>query len=162
MEANNTELRQRIEANTAAISEQEQEFTELQLLCQDLALDFKTSGFQTRVATTMTYDEHTNFTEGNITAYLSELEEYLASLIAYTAHKKGDPNASVASVPFNNLNNKDWLARDMAIDPAFDITVHTAEEEEDTVNVNDLYARFQEKMQMNQIVGNRKADPKTN
>ena len=110
----------------------------------------------------MTYDEHTNFTEGNITNYLSELEEYLASLIAYTAHKKGDPNASVASVPFNNLNNKDWLARDMAIDPAFDITVHTAEEEEDTVDVNQLYARFQEKLNMNQIVGNRKADGKTN
>ena len=74
------------------------------MLCKDLALDFKSSGFQTRVATTMSYDEHTNFTEGNITTYLSELEEYLASLIAYTAHKKGDPNASVASVPFNNLN----------------------------------------------------------
>jgi len=90
----------------------------------------------------MSYDEHTNFTEGNITTYLSELEEYLASLIAYTAHKKGDPNASVASVPFNNLNNKDWLAREMAIDPAFDITVHTGEEEEDTVDVKLLYSRF--------------------
>ena len=131
-------------------------------MCQDLALDFKNAGFSTRVATTMTYDEHTNFTESNITAYLSELEEYLASLIAYTAHKKGDPNASVASVPFNNLNNKDWLAREMAIDPAFDITVHTAEEEEDTVDMNQLYARFQEKMAMNQIVGNRKADAKAN
>ena len=56
----------------------------------------------------------------------------------------GDPNASTSSVPFVNLNNKDWLARDMAIDPAFDITVHTAagdgvEEEEDTVDANVLY-----------------------
>ena len=132
----------------------------MQLLCQDLALDFKQSGFQTRVATTMDYNEHTNFTEGNITTYLSELEEYLASLIAYTAHKKGDQNASVASVPFNHLNNKDWLARDMAIDPAFDITVQTAEEEEDTVDVNQLYARFQEKIESNQIQGNRKVDVK--
>ena len=161
MSGNNQDLRERIVTNTAEINDQEQEFLELQLLCKDLALDFKSSGFQTRVATTMSYDEHTNFTEGNITTYLSELEEYLASLIAYTAHKKGDPNASVASVPFNNLNNKDWLARDMAIDPAFDITVHTAEEEEDTVDVNQLYNRFQEKMAMNQIQGNRKADPKT-
>ena len=72
------------------------------------------------------YDEHTQFTEGNITVYLAELEEYIAQLITYTALKMGDPNASTSSVPFNNLNNKDWLAREMAIEPAFDITVHTA------------------------------------
>ena len=66
------------------------------------------------------------------------------------------------SVYFNSLNNKDWLARDMAIDPAFDITVHTAEEDEDTVDVNQLYNTFQKKMLQNQIVGNRKADGKAN
>ena len=110
----------------------------------------------------MSYDEHTVFTESNITMYLSELEEYIASLIAYTAHKKGDPNASVASVPFGALNMKDWHAREMAIDPAFDITVHTAadaiEEEEDTVDVNVLRERFTEKINKNLIQGNRKAD----
>ena len=73
----------------------------------------------------MQYDEHTVFTESNITNYLAELEEYISSLITYTAHKKGDPNASVSSVPLAALTNKDWLAREMGIDPAFDITVHT-------------------------------------
>lgn len=93
----------------------------------------------------MSYDEHTQFNEGNITAYLAELEEYIASLITYTAHKQGDPNAAVSSVPLNQLNNKDWLAKDMAIDPAFDITVNTAADsiteadEEETADVNLLY-----------------------
>ena len=73
----------------------------------------------------MQYDEHTMFTEGNITNYLAELEEYISSLITYTAQKKGDPNASVSSVPLAAMTNKDWLAREMAIDPAYDITVHT-------------------------------------
>jgi hypothetical protein len=63
--------------------------------------------------------------------YLAELEEYIAQLITYNALKMGDPNASTSSVPFNNLTNKDWLARDMAIEPAFDITLHTATNEMD-------------------------------
>jgi len=103
-----------------------------------LQLDFKDANFNARVATSMQYDEHTVFTEGNITTYLAELEEYIASLIAYTAHKKGDPNAAVSSVPLNALNSKDFKAAEMAIDPAFDITVHTAadvDEEEDTTDV---------------------------
>ena len=85
------------------------------------------------------------FSEGNITNYLAELEEYISSLITYTAHRKGDPNASVSSVPLEALNNKDWLAREMGIDPAYDITVHTLndqEEEEATPDVNLLYERF--------------------
>ena len=103
------------------------------------------------------------FTEGNITNYLAELEEYFSSLITYTAHKKGDPNASVSSVPLAAMTNKDWLARDMNIDPAFDITVHTQndqEEEEATPDVNLLFERFQEKVERNLIQGNRKNDQK--
>ncbi len=68
-------------------------------------------------------------------------------MITYTALKMGDPNASTSSVPFNNLNNKDWLAREMAIEPAFDITVHTAAgdteaEEESLIDTKQLYQRF--------------------
>ena len=153
MREGNQNLRERIVAGTTEINDQEAEFKELQLLCQDLTLDFKEANFQPRVAQQQTYDEHTVFTETNITTYLAELEEYIASLITYTAHKMGDPNASTSSVPFGNLNNKDWLARDMAIDPAFDITVQTAdqEEEEGTVDVNVLYERFQEKVEKNLI-----------
>ena len=96
--------------------------------------------------------------------YLAELEEYIASLITYTAHKMGDPNASTSTVPFNKLNNKDWLARDMAIDPAYDISVLTAayedgtEEDDTTVDVKVLYDRFQDKVSKNLIQANRKAD----
>jgi len=36
--------------------------------------------------------------------------------------KNGDPNASISSVPFEILRNKDWLARDMQIDPAYEVT----------------------------------------
>ena len=101
----------------------------------------------------MSYDEHTVFTESNITTYLAELEEYIASLIAYTAHKNGDPNAAVSSVPLNALNSKDFKQAEMAIDPAYDITVHTAdaEDEEDTTDVNVLYQRFQNKIEQNLI-----------
>ncbi len=58
--------------------------------------------------------------------------------------KMGDRNASTSSVPFADLNNKDWLARDMAIEPAFDITVHTAAgdteaEEESLIDTKQLY-----------------------
>lgn len=74
----------------------------------------------------MDYNEHTSFNEGNITNYLAELEEYIAQLITYTAHKKGDPNASVSAIPFAKLPQKDWHARDMAIEPAYEITVDTA------------------------------------
>ena len=133
---------------------------ELQLLCKDLVLDFKGAKFDTTVSTSQQYDEHTNFTEGNITTYLAELEEYISGLIHHTAHKKGDPNASVSTIPFNKLTNKDWHARDMAIEPAFDVTVETSaatgEDEEGSTDTNVLYRRFQEKVERNLITGNRK------
>ena len=127
-------------------------------MCKDLVLDFKTAKFDTTVSTNMQYDEHTNFTEGNITTYLAELEEYISSLIHYTAHKRGDPNASVSTIPFNRLTNKDWHARDMAIEPAYDVTVDTGEEEEGSTDINVLYSRFQDKVDKNLISGNRKQD----
>lgn len=68
-------------------------------------------------------------------------------------------------VPFAKLNNKDWLARDMGIDAAYDISVLTAAneegiegQEEDTVNVKTLYDRFQDKVNKGLIQPVRKAD----
>ena len=75
-------------------------------------------------------------------------------------------NYSTSSVPFNNLNGKDWMAKEMSIDPAYDITMHTAagegeqQEEEGTTDVGLLYQRFQDKVEKKLIQGNRKADPK--
>ena len=123
MKDNNQTLRERIVSQTAQINDQEQEFQELQLLCKDLVLDFKEANFYPKVASQQAYDEHTSFTESNITQYLGELEEYIAQLITYNAMKNGDPNASTSSVPFELLRNKDWLAKDMQIDPAYDVQV---------------------------------------
>ena len=133
------------------------------MLCKDLVLDFKTASFYPKVATQQAYDEHTTFTEGNISQYLGELEEYIAQLITYTAMKNGDPNASTSSVPFEQLKTKDWLARDMMIDPAYEVTVMsgTADgepEEEDTVDTKVLYERFLDKVDKNLIQVTRKAD----
>ncbi len=154
MENENQDLRERIVGSTGEINDQEQEFQELQLICQELTLDFKDAQFTTNVSTQQSYDEHTHFTEGNITTYLAELEEYISSLITYTAHKKGDPNASIASIPFYKLTLKDWTAREMSIEPAFDVTVATTadqEEEEGSIDINLLYQRFQEKVGKNLI-----------
>ena len=87
MEENNNSLREKIVNQTSAINDQESEFMELQLICKDLVLDFRGANFSSKVANQMTYDDHTHFTESNITSYLAELEEYIAQLITYTAHK---------------------------------------------------------------------------
>ena len=81
------------------------------------------------------------------------MEEYISSLITYTAHKKGDPNASISYIPFYKLNQKDWTAREMSIEPAFDVTVATSadQEEEGSIDINLLYQRFQEKVGKNLI-----------
>ena len=166
MKERTAELRDKIVGSTEEFNEEEREFREIQGICNTLIHEFKEANFRTKVAPNQSYDEHTVFTEGNITSYLSELEEYIASLITYTAHKKGDPNASTSSVPFNALTNKDWLARDMAIDAPYDITMRTTDdngEEEDAVlDVDTLYKRFQEKLEKNLIQCNRKAEVKGN
>ena len=142
LETGNAALREEIMGYNDEINEQEEDFKEVQLMCDELVLDFKGAMFQTSVATPMDYDQHTQFTETNITQYLAELEEYIANLIQHQAHKRGDPNASTSSVPFTSLNCKDWLSRDMNIDPAFDVVAHTAdqdEEEEATPSTQVLY-----------------------
>ena len=81
MEMENQDLRERIVGSTGEINDQEQEFQEMQLICQELTLDLKDAQFSSNVSTAQSYDEHTHFTEQNITTYLAELEEYISSLI---------------------------------------------------------------------------------
>lgn len=52
---------------------------------------FKRSKFYLSVATKMNYDEGFVFNESNIVSFLAELEEYICSLITYTAFKRDDP-----------------------------------------------------------------------
>lgn len=69
-------------------------------------------------------------------------------------------------MPMDMLKNKDWQAREMSIDPAYDVQVATAdgdyEQEEDTVDTKVLYQRFQEKVDKNLIQATRKADLRGN
>ncbi len=52
----------------------------------------------------MGYEEGIHFTENNIVQYLAELEEYISSLITYTAFKRDEPNAAICAIPLEKLN----------------------------------------------------------
>lgn len=56
----------------------------------------------------MNYEDGIIFTENNIVSYLAELEEYISSLITYTAFKRDEPNAAISSIPLEKLNQKDF------------------------------------------------------
>ena len=56
------------------------------------------------VAQKQNYKDGIVFTENNIVQYLAELEEYISSLITYTAFKKDDKNAAISSIPLEKLN----------------------------------------------------------
>ena len=75
----------KIEEKLSAIQENTKRMVEL----------FKQSRFMLSVAHNMTYDEGTVFNDKNVTQFLAELEEYISSLITYTAHKKAHPNAAM-------------------------------------------------------------------
>ena len=148
MEAECAEKREEIMTKSQEIDDQEEEFSEARKISQDLVQQFQDVRFNAKVAHKCQYDEHTVFTENNITLYLAEIEEYISSLITYKAHKLGDPNAAISSVPLSTLNYKNFTKEEMKIDAPFDTTVKTAidEEEEVTADMKLLYQRFNEKI----------------
>jgi hypothetical protein len=77
---------------------------------------FKRSKFFLAVATKMDYDEGFVFTENNIVQYLAELEEYINTLIVFTAFKRDDGNAAIAAIPFESLNQKDFKKKETAVE----------------------------------------------
>jgi prenyltransferase beta subunit len=52
---------------------------------QNMVLLFNSSHFYLNVASHQDYDADVHFNENNVTMYLSELEEYISSLITYLA-----------------------------------------------------------------------------
>lgn len=76
---------------------------------------FKRSRFFLSVAQKMNYDEGFTFNEGNIVSYLAELEEYISSLITYSAFKRDDPNAAISAIPLEKLNQKDFNRKDLSV-----------------------------------------------
>ena len=85
---------------------------------------FKKSKFFLCVAQKQNYQDGIVFTENNIVSYLAELEEYISSLITYTAFKKEDPNAPICSIPLEKLNQKNFQQAKINIDPPTDWTAN--------------------------------------
>ena len=76
---------------------------------------FKKSKFFLCVAQKMNYEDGIVFTENNIVSYLAELEEYISSLITYTAFKRDEPNAAISSIPLEKLNQKDFQKKNITV-----------------------------------------------
>lgn len=76
---------------------------------------FKRSKFFLSVAQKMNYDEGFTFNESNIVFYLAELEEYISSLITYSAFKRDDPNAAISAIPLEKLNQKEFARNNLAV-----------------------------------------------
>jgi len=108
----------------------------------------------------MQYDESTQFNENNITLYLSELEEYFATLIAYQAGQRGDANPAISSVPLEVLNDKDFNKKLLQIQVPFEAdakldkdgaSTTAGETEEDVTDPKQLYQKFNYLMPRGQI-----------
>ena len=139
----------------------ETEFLELQRMVERMVQMFKHSKFYLSVATSMTYDENTKFNENNIIIYLSELEEYISSLITFVAFKREDPNAVLSSVPLDKLNHKEFNKKEVNIDAPIDTERDTSFaaaktelgdlDDEMIVDSRQLYARFLDMVGKKQI-----------
>jgi hypothetical protein len=105
---------------------------------------FKKSKFFLCVAQKQNYQDGIVFTENNIVQYLAELEEYISSLITYTAFKKEDPNAPICSIPLEKLNQKNFQQAKINIDPPTDWQQNQegADVEQDIISAKELYAKF--------------------
>ncbi len=121
---------------------------------------FKRIKFFLVVAQKMNYDNGIIFTENNIVSYLAELEEYISSLITYTAFKKDDPNAPISSIPLENLNAKDHQKKPLSIEAPIDYQITQNEGAQaivppdlqgDIIDSKKLYAKFMEMVDTNQL-----------
>ena len=77
---------------------------------------FKESKFYLCVAQRQNYKDGITFTENNIVQYLAEVEEYISSLITYTAFKNERDDAAITYIPLENLFPKDFTKKSIAID----------------------------------------------
>jgi len=98
---------------------------------------FKKSKFFLCVAQKMNYEDGIHFTENNIVSYLAELEEYISSLITYTAFKRDEPNAAISSIPLDKLETKEFNRKHTTVDAPTDIAIDYEEKED--LNEDDIY-----------------------
>ena len=79
----------------------------------------------------MNYEDGISFTENNIVSFLAELEEYISSLITYTAFKRDDPNAAISAIPLDKLDPKDHAKRPITIEPPNQVLIDAPEASDD-------------------------------
>jgi hypothetical protein len=100
-------LQDEIERNQIEAQNTKKMFVNIQKSVATMVQMFKQSKFFLCVAQKMNYEDGISFTENNIVSYLAELEEYISSLITYTAFKRDEPNAAIAAIPLDKLDVKD-------------------------------------------------------
>ena len=110
---------QEIEQNKNDSEQTKKTFKKIQKHVATMVDMFKRSRFFLCVAQKMNYDDGIHFTENNIVQYLAELEEYISSLITYTAFKRDEPNAPISSIPLEKLSNKDFSKKQ------WNVSIHT-------------------------------------
>lgn len=115
----------------------EEQMTKIQSSVEKMVKGFKTSKFFLSVAQNMNYDEETVFTDQNVTQFLGELEEYISSLITYTAHKRELPNAAISAIPLEKLGVKEFDKGMSSIISAEDSQIAINQEKIDNVFKDD-------------------------
>ena len=99
------------------------ELKTIQKNVEKMVSQFKKSKFFLAVASKMSYEEGTVFTENNVVSYLAELEEYISSLITYVAFKREEPHAAISAIPLEKLSIKDYNKKEVNIDAPADYVI---------------------------------------
>jgi len=106
----------------------------------------------------MNYDDGIHFTENNIVQYLAELEEYISSLITYTAFKRDEPNAPISSIPLEKLHNKDFSKKQWNLEAPIDTQINADPAEDptgdtgDIISAKELYSKFMQLHESKRLV----------
>ena len=105
---------------------------------------FKESKFYLCVAQKQDYKDGITFTENNIVQYLAEVEEYISSLITYTAFKNEKDDAAITYIPLENLEPKDHNKAQIRVQPPVGIEIANVDDEMypaeyEVVTAKDLY-----------------------
>ena len=138
-------LEQEIQNNQIDAEKTKEMFRKVQTSVATMVDMFKKSKFFLCVAQKQNYQDGITFTENNIVSYLAELEEYISSLITYTAFKRDEPNAAIASIPLEKLNQKNFQQAKIAIETPVDWVVNSETNpdsiEQDIISAKELYMK---------------------
>ena len=144
------EMRAKNMQKEAQISNIEEQMVTIKNHVWNMVEKFGASHFTLAVANHMHYDEEVVFNENNVTLYLSELEEYISNFITYLATKDRQPDAPIAGLSLENMNNKEFDKGVISIEapnahewPAAGDETNT-EAEEIVINPRDLYRKYEE------------------